>query len=234
MTDTVAPDTLEALRSLDTPTVCNALELVAPERRGNGYTVEHLHCVRPELGRMLGFAKTVRIAAERPDGKTPEEKRAGLIEYFRYVASGDGPKVIIVQDIDERPGYGAFWGEVFTAVHKGFGALGVITNGSVRDLDEFAEGFQALVSKIGPSHAYVHVVDFGGDVNVVGMDVSDGDLIHADKHGAVVVPHAAAAEIPDAADLMARREAFIINAARRPDFSVDKLQEAMEQAAKTN
>lgn len=234
MTDTVSADLLDALRGVDTPTVCNALELIVPERRATGFTIEHLHCIRPELGRMVGRAKTVKIAAKKPDDKSAEEVRAGLIDYFTYIAAGDGPKVIVVEDTDETPGYGAFWGEVFSTVHKGFGALGTITNGSVRDLDEFAEGFQALALKIGPSHAYVRIVDFDCDVNVVGMDVSSGDLIHADKHGAVVVPDEAAAKVPDAAALMLRREAFILNAARQSDFSVESLARAMEQAANTN
>lgn len=234
MTTTVSTDVLDALRDLDTPTVCNALELVVPERRGTGFTIDHLHCVRPELGRMVGHAKTVKITAAEPHGMSAAERQAGLIDYFTYIAAGDGPKIVVVEDIDDRPGIGAFWGEVFTNVHKSFGALGTITNGSVRDLDEFAEGFQALALKVGPSHAYVRVVDFDCAVNVVGMDVSDGDLIHADKHGAVVVPTSAAAKLPEAAALVVRREAFLLNAAKRPDFSVENLARAMEQAAATN
>ena len=234
MTDRPPASVLTALRGLDTPTVCNALELVAPDRRGTGYTVDHLHCVRPELGSMVGYAKTVRIEAETPDPQSAEEKQAKLIDYFTYIAEGDDPKIVVVEDIDERPGYGAFWGEVFTNVHKSFGALGLVTNGSVRDIDQFAEGFQALAAKIGPSHAFVRVVDFGGPVSVAGMDVADDDLIHADRHGAVVVPHGVAAGVPDAADLMFRREAFIIGAAKGPDFSVEKLRDAMDQAARTD
>ena len=234
MTDTVSADLLDALRGLDTPTVCNALELIVPDRTDNGFTVEHLHCIRPDLGRMVGRAKTVKIAAQKPHGMSGEEKRAGLFDYFTYIADGDGPKIIVVEDIDETPGYGAFWGEVFSNVHKSFGALGTITNGSVRDLDEFADGFQALASKVGPSHAWVHVVDFDCDVNVVGMETTSGDLIHADKHGAVIVPDQAAAKVPDAAALMVRREAFILQAAKQLDFSVESLAKAMDQAAKTN
>ena len=105
--------------------------------------------------------------------------------------SPPGPTVVVLQDLDPKPGFGAFWGEVNTAVHKGLGALGCVTNGSMRDIDDCAPGFQLLAGKIGPSHAHVHIVDFGGQVNVAGMTVCDGDVVHADRHGAVVVPREA-------------------------------------------
>ena len=96
---------------------------------------------------------------------------------------------MIIEDLDgEHAGYGAFWGEVQSAIHRGLGALGVITDGSVRDIDQWAPDFQFLAAKIGPSHAYVHAVDFGGEVDVLGMRVASGDIVHADRHGAVVVP----------------------------------------------
>ena len=225
---------LERLGSLDTPTVCNALELVVPERRGHGYTVKPLVCARPSLPPMVGFAKTVTIKAQHPHDRTPEEFRKVLVRYFEYIAAGPTPSVIIVEDLDDIPGYGSFWGEVFTNVHQGFGALGTVTNGSIRDIPANAEGFQLLAGMIGPSHAYVRVEDFGVDVEVQGMAVSDGDLIHADQHGAVVIPHHAAEAVLDAAAVMAERESFIIEAARKPGFSVGDFEAALLKAAKVH
>jgi regulator of RNase E activity RraA len=89
---------------------------------------------------------------------------------------------------DEPAGYGAFWGEAQTNVHKALGCLGTVANGSIRDIASVAEGFQMLAGSIAPSHAYVHIVEFGLSVNVHGMEVQSGALIHADRHGAVVVP----------------------------------------------
>ncbi len=220
---------LKTLASFDTPTVCNALEIVVPERRGTGYTVEHLHCLHPDLGPIVGFARTATYRSVLPGPESAEETRAKRAAYYEYLASPPGPTVVVIQDLDPTPGFGAFWGEVNTAVHKGLGALGCVTNGSMRDLPDSAPGFQLLAGKIGPSHAYGHIVNFGGEVNVVGMHVRHGDLIHADRHGAVVIPHVAAARIPEAADLIARREAVILKAARAPNFNIEKLKQAMAE-----
>jgi regulator of RNase E activity RraA len=137
---------------------------------------------------------------------------------------------VVLQDVDETPGYGAFWGEVNTAVHRALGARGCLTDGSIRDIDQCAEGFQLLAGSVGPSHAWVRIEQIAVPVTVAGMAVRDGDLVHADRHGAVVIPPEAAAAIPDAADRIARREAEILAAARAPGFDVDALAAAMGRA----
>jgi regulator of RNase E activity RraA len=206
---------LEFLRSIDTPTVCNLVEIVMPERRGHGYTVRHLHCAFPDLPPIVGFAKTVTFKAKDavPLGQAGYmEKR---LNYLDYVASNPQPGVVVMEDLDgEHAGYGAFWGEVQSNVHKALGCLGVVTNGSVRDIPAIPPGFQMLAGSIGPSHAYVHVVEFGTNVNVHGMAVASGDLIHADRHGAIVVPVDRIDAMKSALDTLAAREAKIIAAAR--------------------
>lgn len=223
-----AAELLEQLATIDTPTVCNALEVVAPKRRGYGYTVEPLVCTRPALGVMVGYARTATIRAQHPADPRPNPG-----DYYDYIDNG-GPKpaISIIQDLDgDSRGYGSFWGEVNSNIHKGLGCLGVITDGSVRDLPDVAEGFQMLADRIGPSHAFVHVVSFGGTINVCGMRVDGGDLVHADQHGAVVIPHDVADKVMDAAAGIARREAVIINAAKQPGFNIEKLREAQGNAA---
>ena len=136
-----------------------------------------------------------------------------------------------IQDLDaEMAGYGAFWGEVHSAVHKALGCLGVVTDGSIRDIPQWAEGFQALAGLIGPSHAHVHLAGFGDVVRVAGMTVRSGDLIHADRHGAVVVPIDIADKVPAAAELCARREEPILAVARSKDFSLAGLRAALARA----
>ena len=121
----------------------------------------------------------------------------------------------MIEDLDgEQVGYGAFWGEVQSNVHKALGCLGTITNGSIRDIPMIAPGFQMLAGSIAPSHAYVHVVDFGVTVTVHGMAVTSGDLIHADRHGAVIVPVDKIDAMKTAVDGLAEAEARIIAAAR--------------------
>jgi regulator of RNase E activity RraA len=224
-------DLLAALRAYDTPTVCNALEIVAPERRAVGFTVEPLVTARPNLPPIVGYARTAAIRARQPTTLDREAIKALRLSYYEYIASGPKPAIAVIQDLD-RPtqGYGAFWGEVQSNVHKGLGCLGGITDGSIRDLDMLAPGFQLLAGRIGPSHAHVHLVAHGQAVNVAGMLVSSGDLVHADRHGAVVIPASVAAKLPDACALLGRREAVILEAAKRPDFSFAVLARALAAA----
>jgi len=218
----------EFLRSIDTPTVCNLIEIVAPQRRGFGYTVRHLHCPFPDLPPMVGFAKTATIRAKEAvplGGGGYMQKR---LDYLDYVAAQPAPSIVVLEDLDNEVGYGAFWGEVQSNVHKALGCLGTITNGSIRDIPMIAEGFQMLAGSIVPSHAFVHVVDFRVDVTIHGMAVKSADLIHADRHGAVVVPVETIDAMQKAADDLAAREAKIIAAARAPDVTVDKIKAAMK------
>ena len=211
---TVTPAQFEFLRSIDTPTVCNLLEVVAPERRGFGYTVRHLHCPFPDLPPMVGFAKTVTMRAQDRVALGESGYMAKRLDYLDYVAAQPQPGIAVIQDLDDIVGFGAFWGEVQTNIHQALGCLGTITNGSIRDIPQVAPGFQMLAGSIAPSHAFVHVVDFGVNVNIHGMAVKSGDLIHADRHGAVIVPLNTIDGMKAAAQKVADNEARIIKAAK--------------------
>jgi regulator of RNase E activity RraA len=195
--------------------VCNLVEIVLPQRRGHGYTVRHLHCPFPDLPPIVGFAKTVTFKAKDavPLGEAGYMQKR--LDYLDYVAAKPQPGIMVMEDLDsEYAGYGAFWGEVQSNVHKALGCLGVVTNGSIRDIPMIAPGFQMLAGSIVPSHAYVHVVEFGIDVNVHGMAVKSSDLIHADRHGAIVVPADRIDAMKAALEALSAREAKIIAAAR--------------------
>jgi regulator of RNase E activity RraA len=226
----LSEDLRQELWSFDTPTVCNALEALAPARRGYGYTTEPLFCLRPALNPLVAVARTATIRSAHPSDLSGSAAHDLADAYYAYIDGGPKPSVVVMHDADERRGYGAFWGEVNSAIHKGLGCLGLITDGSVRDLPDVAEGFQMLAGRVGPSHAFVHVVDFGRPVDVAGMRVRDGDLIHADQHGAVVIPHEVAAEVAAAARRLQARERVIIEAARTPGFDVEKLRIAQGKA----
>ena len=223
---------LAALAKLDTPTICNALELAAPERRGYGYTVKPLVCCFPDLQPMVGYARTATCRAMRPISLDKAAVRKKRFEYFDYLASGGPlPAISVVQDLDgPNAGFGAFWGEVQTNIHKSLGCLGTITDGSVRDIPMMAPGFQVLAGSIGPSHAFTHLVEFGTDVVIHGMHVASGDLIHADRHGAAIIPLNVVQKVLDAADLLARREAVILDVCKAPGFTVEKLKQAIGAA----
>ena len=222
---------LSVLTQWDTPTICNALEVVVPERRAIGFTTRPLVCLDPRLAPVIGYARTANIRATAPPPETQEATKARRAEYYAYVADAPGPTIAVLEDLDPHPGFGAFWGEVNTAVHKGLGCVGAVTNGSMRDLDDCAPGFQLLAGSVGPSHAHVHVTEIGLPVTVHGMRVRHGDIVHADRHGAVVIPAAAVAEIPAAVELLQRREAVILEAARAPGFDIEKLRKATGDAA---
>ena len=213
------------LRSIDTPTVCNLMEIVAPERRGSFYTVKHLFCPFPDLPPMVGFAKTVTMRArDKVGGASYMAKR---MDYLDYVAAAPQPGIAVIEDLDDPAGYGAFWGEVQSNIHKALGCLGTITNGSIRDIPQIAEGFQMLAGSLSPSHAYVHVEDFGIPVTIHGMAVKSGDLIHADQHGAIVVPVNTIDGMKDAADKLAATEARVI-AAAKSGKGVEAIKAAMQ------
>jgi regulator of RNase E activity RraA len=219
---------LEKLKAYDTPTICNALEIVDPGRRLTGFTHAPLLCPFPSLPPIVGYAKTATIRATHVHELDAKKQREQRIAYYEYIAGAPSPGIMVIQDLDgPHAGFGAFWGEVMSTVHKGLGLLGVVTDGCIRDIDQWAPGFQALAASIMPSHAHVHLHDFGKEVRVAGMLARSGDLVHADRHGAVTIPEAAAAKIPAACNLLARKEAVILEMARAPGFTVAKLQQAL-------
>jgi regulator of RNase E activity RraA len=222
----------EALRGIDTPTMCNLIETIDPGRVSYGYTFRYLHCIFPHMKPVVGYARTATVRARRPVARSAEDSTIFREKYFDYVGGGAVPKISVVQDLDEQPGYGALWGEVSTHVHKALGVKGVVTNGSVRDIDMIASDFQLLAGLVAPSRAHVHYCDFGCEVNVHGMTVNDGDLVHADKHGAVVIPIHVIPDIPKALDLIGRKERAILDVARSPSCTVDMLKAAHKVSAK--
>jgi len=214
---------LDALAAFDTPTVCNALERLDPDLHGYGYTTRPFVCGFPQLKPIVGYARTAMIRSSQPLGLSADEQRASRNDYYRYIDTGPRPSIVVIQELDDPPGSGAFWGEVQSAIHFGLGARGLITDGSVRDIDQWAPGFQFLAGSVGPSHAYAKTVAFGGEVQVFGLRVRPGDLLHADRHGAVVVPPAFVRAIPAAAREVATREARILAVARAPGCTAEKL-----------
>jgi regulator of RNase E activity RraA len=133
---------------------------------------------------------------------------------------------VVVQDLDDPPAHGALWGEVNASVFQALGCAGAVTDGSVRDLDEVRGiGFHFFARGAGVSHAYVRVESVGKPVRVGGLVVAPGDLIHADQHGVLLVPHEIAAELPAAADRVIEREQTFLRWVRSPDFDPDRLAE---------
>ena len=217
---------LEALRQWDVPTICNGLELIVPERRAVGFTTRPLVPSNHTLQPVVGLARTGVIRSREPArGPIPSRE-----DWYEYVAAGDLPTVAVLQDIDDQPGFGAFWGEVQSTVHLALGVAGCVTNGSYRDTDMLAAGFQVIGQGVVPSHAHVHILAMGGEVNVAGMLTVHDDVVHADYHGAVVIPADAVTKLPAAIALVLRREKVILDMARSPGFTAARMREALRGA----
>ena len=214
---------IDALTAFDTPTLCNALEILAPETRAGGYTNQPFVCGFPQMKPVIGYARTATVRSAQPSRLQAAEQSRIRDDYYRSIDAGPKPALVVIEDLDTDAGIGAFWGEVQSAIHVGLGARGLLTNGSVRDLDQWAPGFQFLAARISASHAYAHPTSVGGEVEVLGLRVRAGDLIHADRHGAVIVPLQWVRALPAAAKEVAAREARILAVARGPDCTADKL-----------
>ena len=179
---------LELLRQVDTPTVCNAIEIAQGQRGFSQFTKQTIQIANLNLKPMVGFARTAKIQAATPPKDSPDIVKARRMEYYRYMSLGVRPAVCVIQDLDFPNPIGAFWGEVNNWVHHSFGLCGTLTNGLMRDLDQLVPKYQVIAGGVGPSHYFVHVVEFETPVEVFGMQVKPGDLIHADRHGAIVIP----------------------------------------------
>jgi 4-hydroxy-4-methyl-2-oxoglutarate aldolase len=215
------PQQVEALRKITSPSVANAIETFKIRPREEGNLSSDIRAVFPEMGPMVGYAATALIRAERGP---IEGHRASTYAWWDYVQSIPAPRVVVVHDLDDPRGQGAQWGEVQANIHRALGCVGVVTDGSVRDLDEVrALGFQFCAAHVSVSHANVHMVDFGIPVKVGGVWIKPGDLVHADQHGVVTIPIEVAPEIPAAIAKVEADERRIISVCQSPDFSAEKL-----------
>ncbi len=210
---------LEALRGFSTPTICNAIETFGVRGRDEGFMDSSIVCRFPELGRMAGYAVTARIRAAAP---AASEVRHHTV--WREFARVPKPWVVVIEDLDPSP-IGSYWGEVNASVYRALGAVGVVTNGGVRDLAEVRSlGFHFFSSCVLVSHAYVHVVEVGAPVNVGGLNVRPGDLLHGDEHGVTSVPIDIAAELADASAAIERAELRLIEYALSDACTVEGLE----------
>ena len=142
------------------------------------------------------------------------------------MAEGSGPTAAVIEDVDYPNCIAGWWGEVHVAIHKGLGLAGAVTNGVMRDLDVIDDGYPVLAGSIGPSHGYVHVVEIGTSVSVMGMRVNQGELIHADRHGALVIPNEVIPVLNQAIESVIASESIVLVPAREPGFDIQKLEEA--------
>lgn len=211
-------DLLTLLTSVDTPTVCNAIEVAQGKRGFDRFTRGTVVCTEPEGGAIVGYARTASLSAIAPPTEPPEVIRARRMAYYRVMAEAPKPAIAVVEDLDYPNAIGAYWGEINTTIHKGFGIEGVVTNGVVRDLGDLPRGFPVIAGSVGPSHGYVHVRSLNEPVRVFGMTVAPGELIHADRHGALVVPAEVIPHLAEAIRKLLATEKLVLEPARAEGF----------------
>jgi 4-hydroxy-4-methyl-2-oxoglutarate aldolase len=211
---------LEKLRLIPSPTIANAIETFDVRPRTEGTTGAGVQCFFPALGPMIGYASTLTILSDRPPSKP---RRVNRRDYWESVRRQPGPLVAVAQDLSETPG-GAYWGEVNSHIHQKLGCVGILTNGTVRDLEEVGRmSFHFLASGVRVSHGFAHLEDFNVPVKVFGMLVRPGDLIHADRHGAVVIPMEIAAEVASASRKVEAAEKPMLDLCRAPELDLSAL-----------
>lgn len=208
---------LNLLQSVDTPTVCNAIEVAQGKRGFNDFTRGTM-LASDTKGVIVGYAVTAQIAAIEPPTEAVSVIRERRMSYYKAMSENVKPSIAVVEDLDYPNCIGAFWGEVNTTIHKGFGMSGALTNGVMRDLGDMAEGFPVVAGSIGPSHGFVHVRSVNQPINIFGMNIKSGDLVHADRHGAVVVPTDVIDDLETSILKMQQTERLILDPARKKGF----------------
>lgn len=218
---------LEKLCAFDTCTISNAIERLNVRLRNEGFVSHGVRCQFPNLRPIAGYAATGRIRTTSP----PMNHRCyyDRMDWWNYVASLPEPRIIVLQDADHRPGLGAFVGEIHAAIALALNCTGCVTNGAVRDLPAVeAMGFQLFAGSVAVSHAYAHITEFGEPVEVGGLKISPGDLLHGDRHGVLAIPLSIASEITEEASKIRREERELVEFCRSRRFSLEELSERIQ------
>lgn len=224
MNPLVSQETLAALGQLDTCAVVNAIECFDVRLRNEGFTNTSIRSQLPALPPMIGYAMTLRVRSASPSWKG--ENYLDRTDWWGYLQAQPAPRVLVIQDMDGHTGTGAFIGETHAAILQALGCVGAVTNGAVRDLPAVGRlGFRLFSSSVAVSHSYMHVVEVGGRVEVGGLSIAPGDLLHGDQHGVVLIPAQIAEQIPPTVERIRKRERAIIQYCHSPGFTLEGLKQ---------
>jgi len=218
----LTPDLIGALQRLDACAISNAVETFDCRLRNEGFVDGRIHAMFDDLDPMVGHAVTVRIHCSSPPavGRTYWDRT----DWWNYIVTVPSPRIVVVEDADERAGLGAFIGDVHANILTALGCVGCVTNGSVRDLPAVhAIQFQMFAAHAGVSHAYVHIVDFGGPVTIGGLCVQSGDVLYGDRHGVLNIPLEVVAQVPAVAERMLAAERKVVALCQSGPVSLEQL-----------
>lgn len=225
----VSSDMLDAIRQFDTCTVANAIERFGVRLRNEGYTQPGLRCITGGFPRVIGYAFTCRVKLADP----PVTGGAYMdrTDWWAAIQQLPAPRIAVIQDLEPEPAKASVIGQVHAAIFKAFRCEGVITNGAVRDVEAVtAMNFPMFARTVSVSHAYMHMVDYCKFADIFGLRIHSGDLIFADRHGAICIPPEIADEVPKAAAEIRAKEQRIVELCQSPTFSPEKLLEAVKDS----
>jgi 4-hydroxy-4-methyl-2-oxoglutarate aldolase len=224
----LSAEALDALRRFDTCTVSNAIETFEVRLRNTGFANAQIRCMFEDFPPMVGYAATARLRTGEPPivGRMYHDRS----DWWNSILRIPAPRIAVIEDMDHPPGLGAFLGDMHAAILVALGCVGYVTNGAVRELPRVRDlGIQLFAGNIAVSHAYAHVFDFGTTVNLDGLELHPGDLLHGDQHGLLAGPLEIAGQVPEVADRLLRYEKKVIEFCRSTDFSLDKLPEVLKR-----
>jgi regulator of RNase E activity RraA len=219
------------LRRFDTCTLSNAIELLNLRPRNEGFIARTAECQFPALPPVVGYAVTGRIRTSMP----PIRGRCYYdhTDWWQYMAGLPEPRIVVVQDVDPTPGVGALFGEAHARISRALGCVACVTNGAVRDIPAIEGlGFQLFAGNLSVSHAYAHIVDFGETVEIGGLRISSGDLLHGDLHGVHRIPLHAVDRLARAADCVLEGDREVAALTDSRQFSLEALTALLEKADK--
>jgi 4-hydroxy-4-methyl-2-oxoglutarate aldolase len=227
MNTPLTPEQLEALARLDGCTLANAIETFHERLRNEGFVDPTVRCLFPRLQPIVGYAATVKIRGSAPP--TVNGPYADRTDWWDYILSLPAPRMVVVQDAATRPGLGSLVGAVHMNILRALHCVGVVTNGSVRDIPAAeSAGFHLFAGSVSVSHAYVHIIEFGQPVEIGSLKIQSGDLLHGDLHGVQSVPQDIAERIPAVAAAITAKERQLIALCQSADFSLEKLRRAVQ------
>ncbi|VTU46538.1 bifunctional hexulose-6-phosphate synthase/ribonuclease regulator (plasmid) [Variovorax sp. SRS16] len=213
----------ETLAGVDTGTLCNAMIVLDPSLRGKNYTLDAVVAANAGMPPFTGYALTAKIVSDKPTKDSHDTTLARRFAYYRYLQQARRPSLVVMEDCGERRGMGCIWGEIQVSIHKAMGLVGAVTNGAIRDIGTLPAGIGLLGGNVCPGSGFAHLVEFDTPVSVFGLPVSPGDLVHADRHGCVVIPAGLVDALPAAIARVAQREQTFLAALDAPGLDADKL-----------
>lgn len=233
MNRTVRTAQLEQYRRLTTCIVASAIETFHVRLPNTGFADSSIRCIFEGQPSMIGYAATARMRSSNPRMEASKTyDYYDRTDWWNDILSIPAPRVVVIEDVDDPPGLGAFVGEVHANILLALGCVGIVTNGAVRDVPDIRPTeFQMFAGNVAVSHAYAHVFDFGVKVEVGGLQIRPGDLLHGDCHGVQTVPLEIADKIPGAAREIRQRRHQLIGLRRSADFSLERLRQAIRDTA---